>query len=85
MFSGSTGILVLLHGQKIVCANVGDSRAGIYTVSEEGVSSMQMLSKDHTPGDETEKRRILAAGGKIMACKGSFGITKIFPAILSDL
>ena len=29
MMSGSTGIIVLLHNDQIICANVGDSRAGL--------------------------------------------------------
>lgn len=69
--SGSTGILVLLHNEWIVCANVGDSRAGVVQLNgNEEPGSLQMLSRDHTPAEEDEKERIIKAGGKIMPCIG---------------
>lgn len=71
-YSGSTGIIVLLHNNYIVCANVGDSRAGIVKYNPEGsCHHMQMLSKDHTPADPLEKDRIIKSGGKVMACQGN--------------
>ena len=71
--SGSTGILVLLHNDLVICANVGDSRAGLVKVDTlDQPASLHMLSRDHTPVEEDEKERILAAGGKIMPCVGKF-------------
>ena len=70
-FSGSTGIIVLLHNEKIVCANVGDSRAGIVKNSVNEGASLLKLSTDHTPVLPGEKQRIIKAGGKVMPCTGS--------------
>lgn len=69
--SGSTGIVVLLHNDLIVCGNVGDSRAGVavFTRSDDP-GRMEMLSRDHTPNEPDEKERITKAGGSIMACIG---------------
>lgn len=90
--SGSTGILVLLHGNSIICGNVGDSRAGIVSVptlgtpksnlerSQSGIDllntaeiDLKMMSTDHTPDLEGERRRVLQAGGVVMPCRDSFG------------
>lgn len=90
--SGSTGILVLLHSNSIICGNVGDSRAGIVSVptlgtpksnlerSQSGIDllntaeiDLQMMSTDHTPDLEGERRRVLQAGGVVMPCRDSFG------------
>lgn len=85
-------MLVLLHNNSIVCANVGDSRAGIIAVPRLGSSKksldqsssgidllntaeidLKMMSTDHTPEIESEKKRILQAGGVVMPCRDGFG------------
>ncbi len=72
LLSGSTGILVLLHNDKIVCGNVGDSRAGVVCFAgPEDPGSLVMLSTDHTPNDPAERDRIVNAGGKVMPCIGN--------------
>jgi serine/threonine protein phosphatase PrpC len=72
LLSGSTGIVVLLHNDKIVCGNVGDSRAGLVCFSgPEDAGSLVMLSTDHTPNDPVERDRITNAGGKVMPCIGT--------------
>ena len=71
MMSGSTGIIVLLHNDQIVCANVGDSRAGLTKfASPQDIGQLVMLSRDHTPDEPDERERILLGGGKIMPCIG---------------
>lgn len=74
-YSGSTGIIVLLHDRNIVCANVGDSRAGVVAIAADGSSNLLMLSEDHTPNLEAEKERVIQAGGKVMPCQGRFDLT----------
>lgn len=72
LLSGSTGIVVLLHNDKIVCGNVGDSRAGVACFSgAEDPGSLLMLSNDHTPNDPAERDRIINAGGKVTPCIGT--------------
>lgn len=75
-YSGSTGILVLIHEANIVCANVGDSRAGIVKSEGTGEAYLEKLSRDHTPGEPDERERVLKAGGKIMACMGRQFVTE---------
>ena len=63
-FSGSTCVSVLLvsdqFGRKLICANVGDSRAVLGGLSRVGV-----LSNDHKPDLPIEKKRILARRGRV--------------------
>jgi len=74
IMSGSTGIAVLLHNEQILCANVGDSRAGVVKlVSPEDPGELIMLSRDHTPKELDELERIIMAGGKVQPCSDPFG------------
>lgn len=60
--TGCTGVIVLVVGDRIVCANVGDSRA-ILSRRKKALC----LSKDHKPYDDDEKTRIKQAGGLVQA------------------
>jgi len=59
---GCTGVIVLIIGDRIICANVGDSRA-ILSRKRTPIC----LSKDHKPTDPAERERINNAGGKVEA------------------
>ncbi|KAJ8950980.1 hypothetical protein NQ318_006364 [Aromia moschata] len=56
--SGSTAVAIIVKGDKLYCANVGDSRA-IASIS----GKAEPLSKDHKPNNPEEYDRITAAGG----------------------
>ena len=58
--SGTTAIVALLRGNRLVVANVGDSRC----VLCRGKKAVDM-SLDHKPEEECETERIKKAGGKI--------------------
>ena len=62
--SGSTVVIVHISKEKIICANCGDSRA-ILISGNNGCSSIVKLSRDHKPNLMEEKKRILAAGGRV--------------------
>jgi len=57
---GCTAVCVLMSQAEVICANAGDSRA-IMCRAGKPVE----LSHDHKPNDETERRRIEAAGGRV--------------------
>lgn len=61
-FSGTTCVMVFQVGQKIICANVGDSRA--IMVKKEGKQIIP-LSIDQKPNDPAEKKRIESNGGEV--------------------
>jgi serine/threonine protein phosphatase PrpC len=59
---GSTATVVLVMGQRLYCANVGDSR----TVLSRNFAAVP-LSSDHRPSREDEAKRIKDAGGHIIS------------------
>lgn len=44
--SGSTGVMVAVHQGKIICANVGDSRAVLYNVPDDKNMEVIPMSVD---------------------------------------
>ncbi|OWF39618.1 probable protein phosphatase 2C T23F11.1 [Mizuhopecten yessoensis] len=56
--AGTTAVITIFKGNTIYCGNVGDSRA---VVSIKG--TVEQLSHDHKPGNESETKRIISAGG----------------------
>lgn len=67
-YSGSTIVCVLVYGDQIICANIGDSRA--IMSSKKKTWSCISLSQDHKPENKTEATRIIEAGGRIKAMYG---------------
>ena len=73
-FSGTTCVLVFKLGKKIICSNVGDSRAILvernFSFDEktnEITTKYEIieLSHDHKPNNKEEKERIEKAGGEV--------------------
>jgi serine/threonine protein phosphatase PrpC len=58
-FSGTTCVIIFLIDNRLICANVGDSRAILY--NEDIIS----LSNDHKPNLSEEKERIEKMGGVV--------------------
>lgn len=65
-YSGCTACLIVLLGDTLVCANVGDSRAILI-----GPSQNTALSLDHKPALKHEYERIVKAGGRVEPCRNS--------------
>ena len=73
--SGSTGVLILVHGSKIIAGNVGDSRAALILDprasktaqnsqnSKKAKLTLKEITRDLTPYVESERRRISESGG----------------------
>ena len=74
--TGSTASIVIIAGDRIICANIGDARA-VLSRSGEAIN----LSKDHKPDNPEEEQRIKNAGGyvtvrkvcSVLATSRSFG------------
>ena len=85
--SGSTCTLLIQIGDKIINANIGDSKA-ILVYEDDNINNIKnkykivKLSKDCTPNIETEKKRILMNGGKVIQLKNNneqeIGALRIF-------
>ena len=63
-FSGTTCVMVFQVGERIICANVGDSRA----IMVKGNKAIP-LSFDQKPDDPEESKRIKENGGEISNMK----------------
>jgi len=63
-FSGSTCVTVIYTPEKLLCANVGDSRA-VLGRCVNGCWVAQDLSRDHKPSDKDESERIIKRRGRI--------------------
>ncbi|XP_015607289.1 uncharacterized protein LOC107273519 isoform X1 [Cephus cinctus] len=59
--AGTTALIALLEGNKLIVANVGDSRG----VMCDGKGTAIPLSFDHKPQQQREKKRIREAGGHV--------------------
>ena len=64
-FSGTTCVMVFQIGEKLICANVGDSRAIIVKGSNDNDLKIKPLSIDQKPDDPEESKRIIENGGEI--------------------
>ncbi|KAK4855497.1 hypothetical protein QYF36_007980 [Acer negundo] len=64
--SGTTAITVLVIGDKIYVANVGDSRA-VIAVKEGNKIEAQDLSYDQTPFRKDEYERVKACGARVLS------------------
>jgi hypothetical protein len=63
--SGTTGVTILQRGDKLLVANVGDSRA-IIASEVDGKLKYSPLSVDQTPYRKDERERLKRAGARIM-------------------
>jgi serine/threonine protein phosphatase PrpC len=73
--AGSTATTTLILGNRLYCANVGDSRT---VLCRNGVA--RPLSEDHKPSREDESARIKAAGGFIINKRvmGELAVSRAF-------
>ena len=62
--SGSTCVALVIFQHKLICANLGDSRA-VLSRFENGSYSTLVLSRDHKPTEPDEEQRILENNGRI--------------------
>ncbi|KAJ4460235.1 putative Protein phosphatase 2C [Paratrimastix pyriformis] len=60
---GSTGVVVLQRGRDLFVANVGDSYACLYS---QNADAPEMVTRLHKPDLEEERRRIIAAKGRVL-------------------
>ncbi|KAK7507282.1 hypothetical protein BaRGS_00001217 [Batillaria attramentaria] len=59
---GTTATLVLIYNNKIYVANVGDTRALLVKMAQDGRLTVMQLSNDHTIADPSEQARLSALG-----------------------
>lgn len=74
-YSGSTCCSILVYGNHLYMANVGDSRAIIVSQDPDHPRRCfaRALTRDHKPDDPDELKVIVAAGGRVDSYRDAFG------------
>ena len=65
--SGTTVVSLFLTTDKIMCVNLGDSRAALFKY-DNGLYYSKNLSRDHKPSEPDEKKRIINNNGRVKKC-----------------
>ncbi|XP_021739058.1 probable protein phosphatase 2C 72 isoform X1 [Chenopodium quinoa] len=76
-FSGSTAVIAVKQGEDLIIANLGDSRAVLGTLTENGIQATQ-LTKDHKPDVPSEVERIKKANGRVFAHESQPHIQRVW-------
>ena len=63
--SGTTAVVAVINGDRVIAANAGDSRAWLLSDN-----TLTQLSYDHIACDPSEQQRVESAGGYIMPVSG---------------
>ncbi len=64
----------MIRGDKLLCANIGDSRTTIAYKDENGKIIAKNVTIDHKPDLPAEKARIEAKGGRVFAVEYDDGV-----------
>ncbi|KAK9141953.1 hypothetical protein Syun_011353 [Stephania yunnanensis] len=76
--SGSTAVTIILQGEDLVIANLGDSRAILGTMSQtDGLVALQ-LTTDLTPDLPHEAERIKMSSGRVFALENEAHIQRVW-------
>ncbi|KAI3690665.1 hypothetical protein L2E82_48853 [Cichorium intybus] len=75
--SGTTAVIVIKQGEDLVIANLGDSRAVLGTIAENGITPVQ-LTTDLKPSVPSEADRIRKSNGRVMALREEPHIDRVW-------
>lgn len=76
--SGTTALTVVRQGEVIYVANVGDSRAVLATVSEQGSLTAVQLTVDFKPDIPQEEERIIGCNGRVFCLEDEPGVHRVW-------
>ncbi|KAF8099389.1 hypothetical protein N665_0245s0066 [Sinapis alba] len=76
--SGTTALTIVRQGEVIYISNVGDSRAVLATVSDDGSLVAVQLTLDFKPNLPQEKERILGCKGRVFCLKDEPGVHRVW-------
>jgi len=70
LYSGTTSVTAFTHNSLLLCANVGDSRAVIGSLTPESKWKACQITTDHKPDLKEEYERILSFNGRVEPYRG---------------
>ncbi|KAJ4708158.1 Phosphatase 2C family protein [Melia azedarach] len=76
--SGTTAVVVIRQGEDLVIANLGDSRAVLGTITDNGELKAVQLTTDLKPGLPCEADRIRKCNGRVLALKEEPHIQRVW-------
>ncbi|XP_010486022.1 PREDICTED: probable protein phosphatase 2C 34 isoform X2 [Camelina sativa] len=76
--SGTTALTVVRQGEVMYIANVGDSRAVLATVSDEGSLVAVQLTVDFKPNLPQEEERIIGCNGRVFCLQDEPGVHRVW-------
>lgn len=77
-YSGTTALSIVRQGDKIVIANVGDSRAVLATTSDDGSLVSVQLTVDFKPNLPQEAERIMQCKGRVFCLRDEPGVHRVW-------
>uniref|UniRef100_A0A1J3CWA1 protein-serine/threonine phosphatase n=2 Tax=Noccaea caerulescens TaxID=107243 RepID=A0A1J3CWA1_NOCCA len=76
--SGTTALTLVRQGEDIYVANVGDSRAVLATVSDEGSLVAVQITVDFKPNLPQEEERIIGCNGRVFCLQDEPGVHRVW-------
>lgn len=77
-YSGTTALSIVRQDEKIVVANVGDSRAVLATTSDDGDLVAVQLTIDFKPNLPQEAERIMQCNGRVFSLDDEPGVHRVW-------
>ncbi|CAI0540103.1 unnamed protein product [Linum tenue] len=77
-FSGTTALTIVKQRNHLVIANVGDSRAVLATISDNGALSAVQLTVDFKPNLPEEAERIKSCRGRVFCLQDEPGVYRVW-------
>ncbi|XP_062108667.1 probable protein phosphatase 2C 34 [Humulus lupulus] len=76
--SGTTALTIVKQGERLIIANVGDSRAVLATTSENGTLVALQLTIDFKPNLPEEAERIIRSKGRVFCLEDEPGVYRVW-------
>ncbi|KAL7239532.1 hypothetical protein ACSBR2_005431 [Camellia fascicularis] len=77
-YSGTTALTIVRQGELLVVANVGDSRAVLATMSDDGSLVPVQLTVDFKPNLPQEAERIIQSNGRVFCLEDEPGVHRVW-------
>ncbi|XP_078177239.1 protein phosphatase 2C family protein [Carex rostrata] len=77
-FSGTTAVYIIKQGKDLIIANLGDSRAILASISEDGCLQAKQLTTDFKPNIPQEAERIKKHHGRVFSLRDEPSVARVW-------